>query len=140
MSTTQPITEQITGEQAHNILFTRLYAPTFFGKLAHEYGIVPASDEQAQAMLRMAGKLRNAHDVLASKQASAAQVDPLLRLEQQLDSHLNKLAGDSQAEVTEEQLFKTAAAELTKDQLLVQAALSYQNAYAETLQAQQTAA
>lgn len=45
-------------EQAYLQTMTSVYAPTFFAKLAHDYGIVPSNEDDQYALLEIASMLR----------------------------------------------------------------------------------
>jgi len=116
----------ITADQAHDHIFQNVYAPVFFQKLSAEYGVVPQNQEHADALLRMAAKLRNAHDSGVVKQAAAGNYDAIARAEALLDSTLNKVAGVDPME----QEIQRAAQQLSASPQMVEAVITFQNAVA----------
>jgi len=117
-------TNQLNGDQARDVLYTQLYAPAFFSKLAQDFNIGPQTEEQAQSMLSIAGKLRAAYDHAMTKNAAASS-NPFAVLEQQLD---HQLGFDNSRDA---ELVKQASVELLNYPLLKEAALTYQNSYAQ---------
>jgi len=116
----------MTGAQAQDMLYQNLYVPAFFGKLANDYGINPQSQEQANTLLRMAGKLRQSYDASAQVKTASAQ-DPLAAFEQALDQDLGLNTRNEAAEISK------VAAHLTGNAALKAAAISYQNSYAQAV-------
>jgi hypothetical protein len=62
--------QQLTPDDAYNVLVSQVHAPVFFEKLARVYGVQPQSPDEARELLLIAGQLRNADDQQAVKQAS----------------------------------------------------------------------
>ena len=110
------------GSAGYAALYQQAYAPVFFNKLA-SYGINPQSEEEAASMLRMAGKLRNAHDANLVKTAA---VNRLAAFEQSLDGVLGYNANDVQVSA-ENHYFKQAAMQLAQNADLVNAVVAYQD-------------
>lgn len=77
---------QMTPEDAYNTLHRRVHTPVFFNKLA-EFGIKPKSPEEAQEMLKTAGKLRTLYDHNQATKAAATQ-SGLSKIAAQADSIL----------------------------------------------------
>lgn len=126
MANQTPTQPAMSGADGFNVLLDQVYAPTFFHKLATDFKVTPQSEEQAHALLRMAGQLRNLSDAARlDKQASAR--DPILAAEQALLA-ITQAQPDQTATVTK------IAAELGKKPQLRAAVLAYQTAIAEQCQ------
>jgi hypothetical protein len=128
---------QITQEAAtaaHGTLFQNVYAPAFFQKLAEHPNVpVPRTAEEAEVLLRMAGKLRSAHDTGVVKLAAAE--NPFLAAEALLDECLQKTAA-----VSTEQQIAADVARISANPDIAAAALTYQNAIAQEILASRAAA
>jgi hypothetical protein len=124
---------QTTRKEAEELLISQLYVPAFFQKLA-EYGVQPQSQAQADSLLRQAQLLRQATAADMAKQAAAIG-DPLLIAEQRLAERLGQL----QPGVAEGLAMNKFAADIVQNRPdLAQAALTYQNAAAQAMIAQQS--
>lgn len=123
---------QITYEDAGNLLYSQVYAPVFFQKLA-EFGIQPQNEAHAESLLRQAQLIRQARAAEMTKQA-AAQGDPLLLAEQRL---MEKLAQVNGQPVNANAINKYAAEVARARPELAEAAIAYQNGYAKALLAEQ---
>jgi hypothetical protein len=113
------------------MLVARLHAPVFFDKLARDYNIVPASDEERQGLLELASVLQAKK---ASDQAQKAASGRGLVFEA-LNGVKQALAADGilPAQTTAlDQQIKSAADYASQDPQLAEAAA----AYAEYLAAQ----
>lgn len=99
--------------QARAILVSKVTTPVFFHKLA-QYGIVPATEAQAQQLAQMGMKLLHAHQQEQAKTA-ASKGDFLDRAAARLDQQLQQSGllapGASQVETQ----FKTAASHVITD-------------------------
>lgn len=67
---TQPAANLLDPQAAYDVIYGRVHAPVFFEKLANDFGIRPQDQQEADTMLKMASRLRNADDQY-KKQASA---------------------------------------------------------------------
>ncbi len=76
----------MTEQEAYDTLVDNIHAPIFFAKLASDYGIKPATAEQAEGMLKLAGKLRNANEFNTMKAASSHS-----NIVSDANDHLDKL-------------------------------------------------
>lgn len=117
-------------QDAYDVLVSRVYAPVFFAKLA-QYDIHPQTQEQAVYFLKMAGKLRNAHELETVKSANQ-HTDLLAGAEQSLDNLLASYGyqtPDNDAQTKE-------AADLAFNQPYVGEAASVFNEYLASLQNQ----
>lgn len=127
---------QITQEAAaaaHGTLFQNVYAPAFFQKLAeHPCVPVPQTAEDAEALLRMAGKLRVAHETGVIK--TAAVENPFSAAEALLDACLQKTAA-----VSPDQQIAAEVARISAHPDIANAALTYQNAVAQEILASRAA-
>ena len=124
---------QITYEDAGNLLYSQVYAPVFFQKLA-EFGIQPQNEAQAESLLRQAQVIRQARAAEMTKQA-AEHGDPLLLAEQRLMEKLAQVNG--QPPVNASAINKYAAEVARARPELAEAAIAYQNGYAKALLAEQ---
>lgn len=86
MSTAAP---QMTAQQGHDVMYSRVYAPAFFNKLA-SYGFRPANEAEAKVMLENAEKLRILYDHQLNKQAEA-KGNKLTKLGSKIDAQLAAL-------------------------------------------------
>lgn len=123
--------KQAAAVEAYAQIHERVYAPAFFHKLASDYGIQPANDDEAYELMTMATKLRAAHDATQQKQAQAAAASRqsfLKTAHQHLDSVLQQqgLAAVQQPVSSHEAEIKSAAATLTLDPVIAQAVLQLQ--------------
>ena len=123
--------KQAAAVEAYAQIHERVYAPAFFNKLAADFGIQPANDDEAYELMTMATKLRAAHDATQQKQAQAAATSRksfLKTAHQHLDTVLQQqgLAAPQQPVNSQEAEIKAAAATLTLDPTLAQAVLQLQ--------------
>lgn len=58
-------------DSAYAVVQQKVYAPTFFEKLASVYGIVPQTDADRLELLTMASQLHSAHEAQQEKTAQA---------------------------------------------------------------------
>ena len=58
-------------DSAYAVVQQKVYAPTFFEKLASVYGIVPRNDVDRMELLTMAHQLHGAHEAQQEKVAAA---------------------------------------------------------------------
>src|SRR4051812_24054821 len=56
---------------AYEVLVDSVYAPTFFAKVARDYGWQPTNREEAAKAIKVASKLRNAYELEQVKEAKA---------------------------------------------------------------------
>ena len=119
--TTAP--QMIDFDTAYTHVHNSVYAPLFFEKLAGDYGISPANEQEAMQMLTMAAQLRQAHELEQEKQASAA--GSVLDAASQ---HLNAVLGHQvpAAPTHNDNLVKRAAAQLARDPRMAAAVLAIQ--------------
>lgn len=71
MPSQTPAPQQVTPDQAYDIIVAQVHAPIFFNKLASVYGIVPNTPQDTQELLNLASRLRNAHEAEQVKSAGA---------------------------------------------------------------------
>lgn len=126
-------TKQAAAVEAYAQIHERVYAPAFFNKLASDYGIQPANNDEAYELMTMATKLRAAHDATQQKQAQAAATSRqsfLKTAHQHLDAVMQQqgLATAPQQANSQEAEIKSAAATLTLDPAIAQAVLQLQAA------------
>lgn len=119
-------------QTAYDTLFSRVHAQVFFNKCASA-GIVPQTQEQAQEMLNIAGKLRMVTQD-AQVKAAAAVDDPFQQMSRSLDGVISEygLAQPSHLEV--ERGYKQAGDELANDPELYNAVLAMKAAEAAFIQ------
>lgn len=86
MATAAP---QMTAQQGHDVMFSRVYSPAFFNKLA-SHGIRPANEAEGKLMLENAEKLRVLYDHQQTKVAEA-NGNKLTKLGSRLDQQLAAL-------------------------------------------------
>jgi hypothetical protein len=116
----------LPADTAYDFLYGQIHAPVFFTKLAQDYSIVPRNEAEATQLLEMGADLFAAERQSQEKQANAQggfidQAHGSLRL------LMGKQASGRTAQTqANDQLVKTAAAELTKDPRVRAAALAYQ--------------
>jgi len=131
-------TQAPAAAEAHAALHQGVYLPVFFTKLAEFPHVpVPQTEEDVEALLRIAGRVRHAHDTQTVKQA--AEANPFNQAERLLDQLLTKSAAaepdiDRQIEIEAQRVVASNPA-------LAKAAVEWQNAVAqEHLDAQSNAA
>jgi beta-phosphoglucomutase-like phosphatase (HAD superfamily) len=112
--------EMMNTEQAFNTLVSKVHAPTFFEKLARDYGVRPQNEDEARELLLMAAQLRNAYEQETTKQA-AERTNTLAQARNSLNSQLTSM-GYGTLEQTSNQT-NAAAAVATTDESIKQAAL-----------------
>lgn len=112
-------------EDAYGLLYEQIHAPVFFQKLAQDYGIVPANDEQAARLLQMGADLFLNEQREQEKQAGL-RGDFIAQAQEQLDRVLGKQAGYGPANPANDRLVKQAAAQLARNPHVRAAALAYQ--------------
>lgn len=120
------------GEQAQMYLRNQLFATTYFGKLAHVHGVRPRSQEEAEQLLRMAGKALTLDADEQTKQA-AASGSFLDSVEGGMDQ---VMARNGLAAQPGDDAFRKAAAAYAGNQDIYEAVVTYHQA----LQAAQAAA
>lgn len=115
---------QLTPEDAYDILVSQVHAPVFFEKLANVYGIKPQTQEEMRDLVLMAGDLRNLHEQKLSKQANVRGsffADARDELSNMVQGAGYKSVVDNQAQA------KSAAATAVKNPLIRDAALVFNN-------------
>jgi hypothetical protein len=113
-------------DAAYDFLYGQVHAPVFFNKLAQDYGIVPANDDEAVRLLEMGADLFAAEQQEQQKQASA-NGSFIGEAHNSLQMLLGKQASARDVNApANDRLVKAAAAELTKNPYVRAAALSYQ--------------
>lgn len=118
-------TNQMTYQDAYDLLVTNVYAPVFFHKLATDYGINASTEDEAREFLALAGKLGRLNEVAEVKQASERA-----SFVSQASSSIDRLLGDvglAQPNPQVENEIKQAAAELAANPYIRNAALLYQD-------------
>lgn len=109
-----------SADQAYNKLFADVHANAFFGKLA-QYGIQPATELEAEELLKMAAQLR--HVPHPEKQAS--EQSRFSNALAALHATVGNTAGyQSQVAVVNDYNLKTAAAQLAQDNDLYKSVLA----------------
>ena len=112
-------------EAAYAVLHNRVYAPTFFEKLAQDYQIAPQSPEHAEIMLKMAAQLRAAHEE-EQLQKSPANGDFLKAAQARLDKQLGVADTSQEDQVSALDMeAKQAAALLSFDPEIAAATLAF---------------
>ena len=113
-------------DMAYDFLYGQVHAPVFFNKLAQDYGIVPANEDEAARLLEMGADLFAVEQQSQEKQAQQ-QGSFIGEAHNGLQVILGKQASargvNTQAN---DRLVKAAAAELTMNPYVRAAALSYQ--------------
>jgi hypothetical protein len=113
-------------DAAYDFLYGQVHAPVFFNKLAQDYGIVPANDDEAVRLLEMGADLFAAEQQEQQKQAST-NGSLIGEAHSSLHMLLGKQASARGANTqANDRLVKAAAAELTRNPYVRAAALSYQ--------------
>ena len=125
--------KQAAAIEAYAHIHENVYAPTFFHKLASDYGITPANEDECCELMTIATKLRGAHDAAQHKQAKdtgVARQSFLKTAHQHLDAIMQEhgLAAPQQAANNLEHEIKAAAATLTLNPSIAQAVLQLQAA------------
>lgn len=111
----------ITYQEAFERLNQQVYGPVFFNKLASVYGIRPESDEEADGMVSLGAKLKQAEGAELAKTAGHRR-NLLAEANRDLDKVLgNAPAGNTRLDAG----IKQAAAELKGAAELRDAALVY---------------
>lgn len=111
-------------DSAYALVHQQVYTPVFFSKLASDYGIRPQNREEAETMLVMAERMRQAHEQEATKVAQAG--NPLLKA---AFDHLNNALEADGYEVNDERneaLVEKAAGEVAGNPQIAHAILSMQ--------------
>jgi hypothetical protein len=111
-------------QHAFDTLVARVHAPVFFDKLARDYGHVPSSDDERRALLELASSIQAKK---ADDQVKAAARGTGLVFEA-LDGVKQALVRDGilpAHTTTSERQIKEAAAYVTQDPALVEAAAAY---------------
>jgi len=124
----------LDSESAYSVVHRNVYGPHFFQKLASDYGIQPANDQDAMQMMNMASQLRDAHESNEKQAADAG--NPLLNSAQQ---HLNSSLGDAGYPVSGPQgnAIEKRAAEIASNPEIAHAVLSLQAEAAKVQQQQE---
>lgn len=122
----QPEVQVPKPDAAYDFLYGQVHAPVFFNKLAQDYGIVPANDDEAVRLLEMGAELFAVEQQEQQKQASA-QGSFISEAHSGLQVLLGKQAGARGANTqANDRLVKAAAVELASNPYVRAAALSYQ--------------
>jgi hypothetical protein len=123
-----PQTQQVqlpAAEDAYGLLYEQIHAPVFFQKLAQDYGIVPANDEQAARLLQMGADLF-LNDRQEQEKQAASRGDFIAQAQEQLDRILGKQGSHGPANPANDRLVKQAASQLARNPHVRAAALAYQ--------------
>lgn len=113
-------------DAAYDVVHQRVYAPVFFQKLANDFGIVPADQQEAMAMLSMAAQMRAAHNRQQEKQA-AQRPSMLASMQAHLNAQLQSMGmGDIAVAPMQQQQTKAAAAQASFDPEIAHAIMSMQ--------------
>lgn len=107
-------------DTAASVILQEVFAPVFFSKLA-EYGIQPASEDEAQRLLQAADKIRY-QDQLEQTKVASSRGGLIDRMHQHLDQKLGK-----QPVSYDHPSVKSAAARLANTPLVRDAALLFQD-------------
>lgn len=119
--------ERMDPQTAYDVLVSRVYAPTFFKKLASVYGITPDSEEEAVRFLKIAGKLRNLNELEAVKTAGV-KADLVAKADDRLDKILSAY-GYSTPQADD--MLKQAAEEALAQPYIREAAEVYYNQFVQ---------
>lgn len=92
-------------DEAKALLFQQVYLPTFFQKLAQQYGIVPKTEEEQISLLKTAEALRAEYERRGGKAAYGVS-EPIRKLEKAAEA----LTSQDEPETEAEGLAKIAAA------------------------------
>lgn len=111
-------------DDAYAFLYEEIHGPVFFQKLAQDYGIVPANDEQAQRLLDMGATIFRNNQQEQEKQAGL-DGDFIAQAHENLNRILGKQAA-APAAAANARLVKQAAAQLARNPRVRAAALAYQ--------------
>jgi hypothetical protein len=122
----------MTYQDAFGLLTNRIYAPTFFQKLASDFGVSPTTEEEARELLALSGKLQQLYEVEQQKQASD-RVSLVSAASKGLDNILTGVGAASAADLANDEEVKAAAAALSEVPELRDAALLYQDALRQLL-------
>ena len=114
-------------DTAYSVVQNRIHAPVFFTKLARDYGIAPATPDEAATMLEMAAQIRAASDA-TEKQAAANQQSPLAGAQAHLNSQLQRMGMTHIANPGMQNQVKQAAVQAAFDPEIAHAILSLQTA------------
>jgi hypothetical protein len=123
-------------QEAYDLLVERVHKPVFLEKLARAYGIVPEGPAEEQALLELAGVLRQHRDSEVVKQAAAGQGSFIVDAVDSLKQGLNQL-GYQPLPTSYDRLVKQAAQQLSFDPQVAGAVESF-GTYLGQLQAQAT--
>ncbi len=115
-----------TPDQAHQTLFSRVWADAFMQKLA-SYGIVPANESEGQALIEMAGKIAVA-EVQANEKQAQANSGQYAQALADLNTVLTGAPGATPVKVAEQQYAAKVAAAMMSDQDIYLSTLSLLNA------------
>lgn len=115
---------QMTYQDAYDLLVQNIYAPVFFEKLSNDYGIKPANRQEASELLNLAGKLEQAEQTYVSKQAQD-RVGFFSKASNALDTILGR--PNYQVNTQNEAEIKEAASALVQNQQIRNAAILYQD-------------
>lgn len=119
-------------EEAYQTILEKVYAPTYFTKLARQYRIVPRNDQERLQLLELAGLLRRASDREAEVQKTASANNSLIN--EAVDS-LKRVMSSEYPELAEatsdKQRAKVAADLFAADPDIQNAAMLYSLAVAE---------
>lgn len=97
---------QMTEDQARDVLLSEVYHPVFFHKLAADYGISPTSQEEAEDLVAMAAKLRLAAQA-EQRQKSAKASSYIKEANQALDQVLTQHYGATLQTTSDETIHQT---------------------------------
>lgn len=128
-----PENQNLTSEEAYNVLVAQVHAPVFFEKLARVWNINPQTQEEARELLLIAGQLRNAHEEENVKQAGA-RGNFYSEARRNLHQALNQTGYTSL--IDEDATVKQAADAAIQNPLIKEAALVFGNHMAQVYQAQ----
>lgn len=111
-------------DTAYAVVHNRVYAPVFFEKLASDFNIRPASQEEALTMLTMASQLRAGYD--QQQKAAAAKPTLLQQAAEQLNKKMAKMGFAVEKPAINPARIKKAAVDASFDPELSAAVLSMQ--------------
>lgn len=116
----------MTYQDAYDLLIQQIYAPVFFDKLATDYGVQASTEQEAREFLVLAGKLEQLDQAKATKQASD-RTSFVSAASTNLDSLLSRAGISGPANVQADAEVKQAASKLAQVPHIRDAALLYQN-------------
>ncbi|TMJ00823.1 MAG: hypothetical protein E6G97_17980 [Alphaproteobacteria bacterium] len=117
------MSEQNFPQAEYDLLIEQVHAPVFFEKLARDYGVVPASEEEKLSLLELAGVLQTEEARELEKKASSPD-SPIIRA---LDDLKKIVAAEGRPHwpTSHQRMLKAAASELAQREDLAEAAARF---------------